>query len=189
MSNPSLKELQRYFFMLNKYLLYVFFPLAILSCRKPPNYSDTPEIKYESISKLLIFDETLLGYIDSVSITVSFKDGDGNLGLDNSDIEGSEIYVDEYIFNYYIDVYKKENDTWEFVDFEAIGESYFHSRFPRLLPEGASPIDGDLNLGLILTPSSLLQATDSIRFEIDIVDRDLNRSNKITTDAIIFGTP
>lgn len=189
MSNPSLKELQRYFFMLNKYLLFVFFPLTILSCRKPPDYSETPEITFKSISKQLIYDTDNLAYVDSVSITISFKDGDGDLGLSTDDIEGSDIYVDEFIFNYFIDIYKKENDTWVFVDIESIGGAPFHSRFERLLPEGASPIDGDLNYGLTLNTSSLLKPSDSIRFEIDIVDRELNRSNKVTTDAILFGTP
>lgn len=75
------------------------------------------------------------------------------------------------------------------MDIESIGGAPFHSRFERLLPEGASPIDGDLNYGLTLNTSSLLKPSDSIRFEIDIVDRELNRSNKVTTDAILFGTP
>ena len=175
--------------MLNKYFLLLVFPVVIFSCRKPPEYSNTPEISFLSISSQQIFDQDNLAYVDSVSISVTFKDGDGDLGLDNSDIENSNVYVEDYIFNYFINVYKKKNGEWEFIDFEAIGSTPFHSRFPRLLPEGASPIDGDLHFALTLIPSVLLKPNDSLRFEIDILDRELNRSNKITTDAILFGAP
>ena len=75
------------------------------------------------------------------------------------------------------------------IDFEEIGSSPLHARFPRLLPEGLSPIDGDLNFALTLLPSSLLKPSDTLRFDVNILDRELNRSNTIITDHIVFGLP
>ena len=176
--------------MFNKYFLLPLFPILIVfSCRKPPDYSDIPKIDYLSISTEQIFDEDNLAFVDSVSISIRFEDGNGDLGLDNSDIENSEVFVNDFVFNYFIDVYKKTNGNWEFIDFEEIGSSPFYARFPRLLPEGLSPIDGSLNFALTLVPSSLLKSNDTLRFDVYIVDRELNRSNTVTTEEITFGIP
>ena len=86
-------------------------------------------------------------------------------------------------------MYKKEAGIWVFIDFEEIGSSPFHARFPRLLPEGLSPVDGELNFALTLVPSSLLTPNDTLRFDVNILDRELNRSNTITTDHIVYGLP
>ncbi len=175
---------------MNKYFLLLVFPLLLVfSCRKPPDYSDTPQIEFLSITTEQIYDQDNLGFVDSVSISIHFQDGDGDLGLDASDIENSEKYVGDYIFNYFIDVYKKKEGKWEFIDFEEIGSSPSHARFPRLLIEGLSPIEGELNFGITLVPSSLLKSNDTLRFDINIVDRDLRRSNTVTTDQIAFGIP
>ena len=161
----------------------------VFSCRKPPDYSLTPQIEFSTISTQQIFDNDNLSFVDSVSISIHFQDGDGDLGLDAADIENSDKFINEYIFNYFINVYKKKNGKWEFIDFEAIGSSPFHARFPRLLEEAVSPIEGDLNFALTLVPSSLLQPNDTLRFDVNIVDRELNRSNTVITNQIAFDIP
>lgn len=178
--------------MLNKYILIFLIPITfLLSCRKPPNYSDTPAIEFKSISKDLVFDEDIQAYVDSISITIEFQDGDGNLGLDNSDVENSPIYVNEFVNNYFVDVYKKVEENWELIDFESVGSTPPNARFPRLLVEAVGPIDGDLNRAIILTSidTPILQPNDTLRFEIYILDRDFNQSNSITTDYIVYGVP
>jgi len=161
----------------------------MISCEKPPNYSDTPKIEYLSITKETIITSSSNSFADTVTISIGFEDGDGDLGLNTTDIEGSDKFVGEYIFNYFIDVYKRNNNEWEEIDFELIGGTGLDSRFSRLLPAGVSPIDGDLNFGLNLVSGTLLKPNDTLRFEVNIVDRELNRSNTITTDYIVFGIP
>lgn len=63
--------------------LVVFFGLGIASCVSPPDYPDTPEISFKKIESTRIVKQT--GSYDTVSVTISFKDGDGDLGLDDSD--------------------------------------------------------------------------------------------------------
>lgn len=53
--------------------------LGLFSCFDPPEYSNTPEIEFES----LIFKETPdLAVADTLVLFINFRDGDGNLGLD-----------------------------------------------------------------------------------------------------------
>ena len=52
------------------------------SCFQPPEYAPVPAIEYESIIFKDITDPSLA---DSLIVTVRFKDGDGDLGLDATD--------------------------------------------------------------------------------------------------------
>ncbi len=178
--------------MLNKYFILLIFPLLLVfSCKKPPDYSDTPSIKFLNISKEQTFDPDILSFVDSVSVSIHFEDGDGNLGLSEKDILNSKKYVDDFVFNYFVEVQKKINNTWAKVDFSTIGSEPLNSRFTRLLPEGVGPIDGELHRAIIFTPitSPLFTKGDTLRFDIYILDRELNQSNTVTTDEIIYGTP
>jgi hypothetical protein len=56
--------------------------LALISaCQKAPEYPLTPEITFTSINRYLVNNPFSLVPIDSIIITVDFKDGDGDLGL------------------------------------------------------------------------------------------------------------
>ena len=57
---------------------------GISSCLSPPDYPETPEISFKRIQQRRV--DTLTGLFDRVVVTVSFKDGDGDLGLSNDDI-------------------------------------------------------------------------------------------------------
>ncbi len=52
-------------------------------CVQPPDYPKEPVIEYVGISKTLLQQGT--GYQDSLSVTFSFTDGDGDLGFPESD--------------------------------------------------------------------------------------------------------
>ena len=52
------------------------------SCFQPPEYSPLPVIEYESVIFKDITDPSLT---DSLIVTVKFKDGDGDMGLDATD--------------------------------------------------------------------------------------------------------
>lgn len=62
----------------------IIFMGAVLldSCFQPPEYSATPAIEYESIIFKDIADPS---FADSLIITVKFRDGNGDLGLDPTD--------------------------------------------------------------------------------------------------------
>ena len=61
-----------------------FLPLFIISvtttsCFEPPEFSDEPEISFNSIEFVPV--ETRR---DSLILTFNFRDGDGDIGLDNT---------------------------------------------------------------------------------------------------------
>ncbi len=59
--------------------------LTMSACFNEPNYPDTPEIDFKGLFKYSLNAGTGVGKSkrDSVVITIGFKDGDGDLGVDN----------------------------------------------------------------------------------------------------------
>lgn len=66
-------------------LLLLFLPaMAVLAyCVQPPNYSDIPDIEFISMSTDIMRQEKL--GVDTLYITFSFTDGDGDLGSVNGE--------------------------------------------------------------------------------------------------------
>lgn len=61
------------------------FIIGFSGCYEKPNFSNIPEISYVGKEKLVIVDELSLAKTDLVTLTIFFRDGDGNLGLNPSD--------------------------------------------------------------------------------------------------------
>lgn len=66
-------------------LLYLLFLpgliLAISACQKVPEYPVIPQIEFAKINRYIVSNPFFSVKIDSIIITVNFKDGDGDLGL------------------------------------------------------------------------------------------------------------
>lgn len=81
-------------------LVVVAFPLAIIlgflliSCFDQPEYSNVPEIEFENIQ--FVKGETSSGVDDSLILYINFKDGDGDLGLDEDQLD--EPYNSTYYY-------------------------------------------------------------------------------------------
>lgn len=183
----------------NQFFQIVFIVLVLCSCKKAVEFSDIPFIEFENISKVVVFDEDLQVSVDSITISLKFQDGDGNLGVDQSDL-GNVMYrsfsdtsissLGDTTFtfiNYYIDLYRKDNG--EFVKFDPyirLGGS-----FESLVEYNeVGPIEGTLHYGFKMIANSALLAgfayNDTVKFDVHIVDRELNVSNHIVTDEIIL---
>ncbi|GAB2780165.1 hypothetical protein HNQ93_001390 [Hymenobacter luteus] len=176
--------------------LVVCFGLGIASCVSPPDYPDTPEISFKKIETARIVKQT--GSYDTVSVTISFKDGDGDLGLDDSDTGFPYSRLDQsgklnkYYNNYFMTMQVQES-SGNYVDLP-LGTLDYNSRYPRLSPEAQgsrkTPLRGDLTFGLTITQGTLrvikpdLPAQIMVRFKVRIVDRALHESNEIITDPI-----
>jgi hypothetical protein len=62
----------------------LFLPAMILiisACQKAPEYPVTPQIEFSKINRYVVNNPFSSVPIDSIIITVNFKDGDGDLGL------------------------------------------------------------------------------------------------------------
>ncbi len=62
-----------------KYTLFLSIAM-IIACTKPPDYSDTPEIAFINFSKNTM--QQGGGLEDKTVLTISFTDGDGDIGID-----------------------------------------------------------------------------------------------------------
>lgn len=170
-----------------------------VSCINPPDYSDTPEIDFNNVYTQR-FDRDR-GVYDSVAVTISFKDGDGDLGLNNPDTlapynqyngVGKQKTSNKYYNNYFLSFQVRESDG-SYSDLPLTGLN-FNSRYPRLTPEAQgdrkAPLKGDLTLGFNIFQGSIqsfrpdLPSPLSVRFKIYIVDRALHESNTVLTSPI-----
>ena len=154
---------------------------AMFACEDAKDVPDEPKIN--SIEYL---EETR-------QLVVSFTDGDGNFGLYDHEVnppfqpflDSAETEPNPYHYNYWLDYHKKdENGEWHLVDLP--GNANF--RIPFLTPEGQDKqlrvkITNDLNTEIPLPP--FIEAGDTVKFAVTLIDRDLNHSNTAETAPFI----
>jgi hypothetical protein len=146
------------------------------ACKKRDNYPDTPQIKYLGFTKI----QNASGIDDKGIMKLSFTDGDGNIGLAESDTFPPYNSGSKYYYNFFIDYYEKQKGVWKLVDL-AISNN---ARIPPVTGTGPNnPTKGEIEIELYF--NNYQSAFDTIAFESYIVDRDLNESNKIRTSEII----
>jgi hypothetical protein len=172
---------------------FVFLGLSATACFSPPSYSDTPSIAFESIRNVPISAGN-----DSVYINISFQDGTGDIGLNPNETSApyqatnADGSSNPFFYNYFLNMYKRVNGRFVRVTFNS-PDFTLNSRIPPLNPSRNSAIEGTLTYGLqffyifntAFTPS--ISRNDTVKFEVQIADRALNRSNIIETQEIIVG--
>ena len=87
-------------------LVVVIFAIVLNSCFEAPTYPTTPEIEFKSIQFIDVPDTPTATPPDSLILTIKFKDGDGDLGLDTQG-EDEIRYADHFYF--------KVNDNRKYV--------------------------------------------------------------------------
>ena len=167
--------------------------LAVFSCQKKVEYPVEPKIAYEGFTYLMNPDSTFSG---QGVISFSYTDGDGDLGLDDSDTLPPFGFNDTYYYNMVIDYLKSENGVFvktpllsphvptgpadTLVLFDTVT---FNARFKRLRDsEEPKAISGTMDYKL--TVQNPFSPNDTVKFEIRILDRALHESNVIQTEAI-----
>ena len=131
--------------------------IGLSSCKKDAELmSVVPEISFVSIGPSTVFQNKV-----SVIIRISYRDGDGDLGENNSDVQNAEIT------NF------RNNLTYKF-------------RIRQLAPSNANvAIQGELEFiipGVAMENPAL--SSESTSFSIKITDRAGNTSNSITSNSI-----
>ncbi len=143
--------------MKNYYIGIVLLFLGFISCKKDtPTISTTPELTFTSISP-----GSVKQYSESVTIAITYKDGDGDIGENNTD---------------------KKN---LFVTDSRNGVTYQY-RVNQLAPDGATiAITGTLTIVVANTAlTNINSASESVNYSIYLVDRAGHSSNVISTSAI-----
>lgn len=166
--------------MFNKIFLVLLFALVV-ACAKPPEYPDEPVIEYVSISKKFIRQGSVGSPNDSVVVTISYTDGDGNIGAPSEDdFQNNIVYSDS----------RNELETFSSVPFiptlgVGSGLSGTISFTVYSGNSGMCCIYDDKNMEDPCTPSTAFP-TDTLTYSVYIIDRDGNESNRVTTEPIIL---
>jgi hypothetical protein len=161
---------------------YWFLPLTILSflflsgCTKEEVFPPEPAITFISFTKTL----SNLPYDDKGVLKIFFTDGDGDLGLDESDSMPPFDKNSIYYYNFFIKYFEKQHGIFVEVSLPMV----LYARIPRIESKGNSPsIKGEIELEL--NYNNYLSPFDTVKLEASICDRALHMSNVITVPEII----
>ncbi|MEP7171644.1 MAG: hypothetical protein ABI855_19890 [Bacteroidota bacterium] len=153
--------------------------VSFASCKKPNTYPSEPKITFKELVK----NTDAQGLDESADLTISFVDGDGDIGLAESDTMSPYNPESVYYYDFYISFFIKHNGIFEEYPL-AIPSS---QRIPLINHEGKDrSLSGDIimHLDFLGFPFN----NDTLRFDAYIYDRALHKSNTITTSEIILKT-
>lgn len=154
-------------------LFLVFFA----SCRKHEVYPVEPVIAFHSFSKIA----TENGIDSKGILNLSFTDGDGDIGLKEEDTLYPYNYGSVHYYNFYIDYYEKQNDSFVKVELPITN----NSRIPFVKADLAERgIKGNIEIELFI--NNILSTHDTIKFKAFIYDRALHKSNWAETPEIVI---
>jgi hypothetical protein len=153
--------------------------ISFASCKSPKTFPKEPEITFKELVK----NANAQGLDESADLTISFVDGDGDIGLAESDTMPPYNPESIYYYDFYISFFIKHNGNFEEYPL-AIPAS---QRIPYINHEGKDrSLSGDIvmHLDFLGFPFN----NDTLRFDAYIYDRALHKSNTISTSEIILKT-
>ncbi|WP_448518097.1 hypothetical protein [Rhodoflexus sp.] len=169
--------------------------LMLTSCFREPDYSIVPEIGFKEIT----VNPARFPQTDSIAIIITYKDGDGDLGLGDQDIDppfnitNPDGTPNRFFYNYFITIAKKEQGRFIPVVFTDPNVT-LNARFPRLNNLNTrTAIEGTLRYSFNFfyafseAYNPRIRRGDTVRFEIQIADRQKHLSNIVQTDEIVIG--
>jgi hypothetical protein len=131
------------------------------------------------------------GYDSFVEVEVVFSDADGDIGLEDSDTLFPFGKNDPAHYNLLVYYQDKKNGLWQYPLNPLLGAKdtlVLHQRLKNLTPSGRNKsIHG--NLTVVIPARPYQYRGDSVRYEVQLIDRALHRSNKIITPAIFLQHP
>lgn len=143
--------------------------VALTGCRPEKKFPAEPVIEFKSFTQ----------YGDSASLVINFTDGDGDIGLGESDSQPPFDTGSTYYHNLFLEYDTLENGTWRRVQF--LLPLYY--RIPRITPTGQNKtLEGEIAVALKPWPLVTYPAgwpADTVRFTVTLVDRSLNVSNTV----------
>jgi len=168
-----------------KIVLVLSFALSFLaSCLKPKVFPNEPAIEFISFE----------AQGDSGIIVFSFTDGDGDIGLEQEQLEPPFDTSSYYYYNLYINYFEMMNGSWVRGTSDPLGNNFptadsitFSYRLENITPIGQNKaLRGEIEI--IMEPffyNSSSNHNDSILYKIMLIDRNLNRSNLLETPLIL----
>ena len=150
------------------------------SCSKnEPTFSNTPIIGFRSIAKYTIGTNVARTQRDSVVISITFKDGNGDLGEDVRDTTRlSRTFANQPWGNYQIRTFKFVSGKFEEVSIAGNSKLFFQQTSTK-----RGPLEGVLDFTQKFPYQSNIKSVP-VKFQVRLRDRELNESNIIETDTV-----
>ena len=156
----------------------------LFSCKKEKDYPVIPAIEYKEFLYNPVLQEG--------NFVIKFTDGDGDIGLKQSDTFPPFDATSYYYNNFCLYIYERINGTYQYLTvFNTTTQQndikFFPYRIPYIEPVSANgslkgELKTEINIGLMLP----FLHSDTLQFEAYIFDRQLHKSNTIRTPDIIF---
>jgi len=154
---------------INHIIVLILLTGWLMSCSEKEEYPVIPEIEFEGMIKLF---NSNLNLYDRGVLKISFKDGDGDIGLRDGES------LPPYDYNFFVKYYELQNGQEVHVVIADSNE--FNARIPVLTPAGSiKAIKGEIEDTLFIY--NFQSNFDTIKFDAYLVDRALNKSNTIST--------
>lgn len=163
------------------YFIRIFLPaivlFALVSCFKSEEYPIEPVISEPLFTNMT----------DSAILSFHFTDGNGDIGLDDSELDppfDSESY---YYYNLYVGYYEKDDvNGWQ-PGLDLAGDSiFFKYRIERIEIKGKQRgMKGTIEVVMNDFQNPFSTQNDTIKFTMKLIDRDLNESNLLETAEIV----
>ncbi|MCC6252278.1 MAG: hypothetical protein IT238_07455 [Bacteroidia bacterium] len=148
-------------------LIICLISFAWLSCLKKETASPVPEIEFKDI----------VTYKDSANLFIGFIDGDGDIGLTQNDT------IPPNNYNLFITYIEKQKGQWVYRELPAD----FNYRIPVINSSGKKKkIQGVIKVAIQPYYYDPFSSYDTIKYEIYITDKALNKSNIISTPEVII---
>jgi hypothetical protein len=160
------------------YITLLAIPVLVSSCFKTEDYGPVP---------VITFDE-FIATGDSAKLIFDFTDGEGDIGLGDDQTDAPYNFGSKYYYNVYVE-YLEKDDTEGFkymLDLEGDTIAFPIRIHPILDLDESKSIKGKIEVALTplyYHPTST--QSDTIKFRIQLIDRELHESNWIETGEII----
>lgn len=160
--------------------------IGVISCNDKDTNSKVPQLEF--LDQFIV--STPAGYDSLVELHIEYLDNDGDIGLSESDTTGPFKFGEYAFYNLFCFMYVKENGIWvkPLNPFSTQDTLYLHERFPNITPTSENKrLRGEITLYIPARPLELRR--DSVRFEIQLWDRALNKSNVLKSNVFKLKHP
>jgi len=151
-------------------LLLIGVVLVASGCLEREKFPVEPVIEFKSFEQ----------FGDSASLVFKFTDGDGDIGLDESDRSSPFDTASTFYNNLFLEYFELQEGVWTPVDLP------IRYRIKRITPTGQNKaLEGEVAIAMQGFPANFaLLDSGQVRYSIQLVDRELHMSNVVQTRDI-----
>ncbi len=152
--------------------------LGVASCFKNEDFPIEP----------IIFEPEVTIMTDSAQVSFGFTDGDGDIGLADSEIDPPYDTSSKYHYNLIIEYFEKDNvNGWQ-SGLDLAGDTvFFEYRIHPFVVKGKNRgIKGTIDVMMADFYNPFSTDSDTIKYRIQLIDHALHESNLLETAPVIY---